>query len=79
MFLLQTVAGHPVAWVNNQFRQYVYDVTDFLEAPSQHDKNLTVAFESAWLYGLNVTSRPDAEWVHGDIVRIRLTCQMRSI
>lgn len=25
------------------------------------DKNLTVAFESAWHYGLNVTRRPDAE------------------
>lgn len=62
-----TVAGHPVAWVNNQFRQYIYDVTDLLASPSPHDTNLTVAFESAWWYGLNVTSRPDAEWVHGDI------------
>ena len=39
-----------------------------LSSPSEHDTNLTVAFESAWFYGLNVTSRPDAEWVHGDIV-----------
>ncbi|KIP03456.1 glycoside hydrolase family 2 protein [Phlebiopsis gigantea 11061_1 CR5-6] len=62
-----TVAGHPLAWVNNQFRQYVYDVTDMLASPSAHDKNLTVAFESAWLYGLNVSSRPDAEWVHADV------------
>ncbi|GJE92630.1 glycoside hydrolase family 2 protein [Phanerochaete sordida] len=60
-----TVAGHPVAWVNNQFRQYVYDVSDLLAAPSSHDTNLTVTFESAWLYGLNVTSRPDAEWAPG--------------
>ncbi|EKM54884.1 glycoside hydrolase family 2 protein [Phanerochaete carnosa HHB-10118-sp] len=62
-----TVAGHPVAWVNNQFRQYVYDVTDLLASPSSQDTNLTVAFESAWLYGLNVTSRPDVEWVSGDV------------
>lgn len=62
------MAGHPVAWVNNQFRQYVYDVTDMLASPSVHDKNLTVAFESAWLYGLNVTARPDVEWVPGDVV-----------
>ncbi|KAI0673928.1 glycoside hydrolase [Trametes maxima] len=56
-----TVAGHPVAWVSNQFQQYVYDVTDFVVAPAQNDTNVTVALESAYLYGLNVTSRPDAE------------------
>ncbi|KAI0354764.1 glycoside hydrolase [Trametes cingulata] len=56
-----TVAGHPVAWVSNQFQQYVYDVTDFIVAPVQNDTNVTVALESAYLYGLNVTSRPDAE------------------
>ncbi|KAI0778937.1 glycoside hydrolase [Trametes elegans] len=57
-----TVAGHPVAWVNNQFQQYVYDVTDFVVAPVNNDTNVTVAFGSAYLYGLNVTSRPDAEF-----------------
>ena len=66
------MAGHPLAWVNNQFRQYTYDVTEMLASPSAHDKNLTVAFESAWFYGLNVTSRPDAEWVNGDIVCLLL-------
>ena len=52
----QTIAGHPVAWVDNQFRQYVYDVTDLISSPSETDNNITVAFESAYLYGLNVTS-----------------------
>ena len=52
----QTVAGHPVAWVDNQFRQYVYDVTDLISSPSESDNNITVSFESAYLYGLNVTS-----------------------
>ncbi|CDO76483.1 Glycoside Hydrolase Family 2 protein [Trametes cinnabarina] len=56
-----TVSGHPVAWVSNQFQQYVYDVTDFIVAPVHNDTNITVALESAYLYGLNVTSRPDAE------------------
>ncbi|EIN11242.1 glycoside hydrolase family 2 protein [Punctularia strigosozonata HHB-11173 SS5] len=57
-----TLFGHPVAWVNNQFRQYVYDVTHILSSTSARHTNLTIAFESAWLYGLNVTSRPDAEF-----------------
>ncbi|KAI0701284.1 glycoside hydrolase [Cerioporus squamosus] len=56
-----TVAGHPVDWVNNQFRQYVYDVTDLILTPFSNDTNLTVALESAWYYGVNVTARPDAE------------------
>ncbi|EPQ57141.1 glycoside hydrolase [Gloeophyllum trabeum ATCC 11539] len=56
-----TLAGNPVAWVNNQFRQYIFDVTDKLASPHAGDKNLTVAFESAWYYGLNVTSRSDAQ------------------
>ncbi|KIM78863.1 glycoside hydrolase family 2 protein [Piloderma croceum F 1598] len=56
-----TFAGHPVAWVNNQFRQYVYDVSDLLKSIGEGDSNLTVALESAYHYGLNVTSRPDAE------------------
>ncbi|KAH9934078.1 glycoside hydrolase [Epithele typhae] len=58
-----TVAGHEVAWVNNEFQQYVYDVTHLITAPVHGHTNLTVAFESAWTYGLNVTSRPDVEWV----------------
>lgn len=58
---LQTVAGHPVAWVSNQFQQYVYDVTDMVVAPVNNDTNVTVALESAYSYGLNVTARPDAE------------------
>ncbi|KAI0637555.1 glycoside hydrolase [Trametes polyzona] len=65
-----TVAGHPVAWVNNQFQQYVYDVTDFLASPINGDNSLTVAFESPLLYGQNVSHRldvapqlsPDFEW-----------------
>ena len=59
--IFETVAGHPVAWVNNQYQQYVYDVTDLILSPTDNDTNLTVALESAWYYGLNVTARPDAE------------------
>ncbi|EIW83456.1 glycoside hydrolase family 2 protein [Coniophora puteana RWD-64-598 SS2] len=57
-----TFAGHPVAWVDNQFKRYVFDVSGYLESPAGDDKNLTIALESAWYYGLNVTSRPDAEY-----------------
>ncbi|KAJ7111307.1 glycoside hydrolase [Mycena epipterygia] len=53
-----TLADHPIAWVNNQFRQYVFDVS-FLKSLTAG--NLTVAFESAYYYGLNVSMRPDAE------------------
>ncbi|KAI0267102.1 glycoside hydrolase [Gloeopeniophorella convolvens] len=56
-----TLAGHPVAWVNNQFQQYVFDVSDALAKPLGRNTNLTIALESAYWYGLNVTSRPDAE------------------
>ncbi|KAA1472788.1 glycoside hydrolase family 2 protein [Dentipellis sp. KUC8613] len=56
-----TLAGHPVAWVNNEFQQYVYDVSDLLVSPVGNDTNLTLAFESAWFYGMNVTNRPDTE------------------
>ncbi|TFK44105.1 glycoside hydrolase [Crucibulum laeve] len=55
-----TLAGHPVAWVNNQFRQYSFDVSQLLASPKS--AQLSVALESAWHYGLNVTSRPDAEF-----------------
>lgn len=54
-----TWSGHPIAWVNNQFRHYIFDVTDKMTPLA--DSNLTIAFESAWYYGLNVTSRADAE------------------
>ncbi|KAJ7136353.1 glycoside hydrolase family 2 protein [Mycena crocata] len=53
-----TLADQPIAWVNNQFRQYVFDVS-FLSSLTAG--NLTVAFESAYSYGLNISSRPDAE------------------
>ncbi|KZT04086.1 glycoside hydrolase family 2 protein [Laetiporus sulphureus 93-53] len=58
-----TVAGHPTAGVNNQFRQYVYNVTNMhmLASPSESDSNITVAFESAYFYGLIVTSLPGTE------------------
>ncbi|KAG6909672.1 hypothetical protein DXG01_016079 [Tephrocybe rancida] len=56
-----SVGGHPVAWVNNQFRQYTFDVSAAISAPSLTDNNLTVALESAYLYALNVSTRPDAE------------------
>ncbi|OAX35676.1 glycoside hydrolase family 2 protein [Rhizopogon vinicolor AM-OR11-026] len=57
-----TFAGHPVAWVNNQFRRNIYDVSGYLNTPAGADKNLTIALESAWYYGLNVTMRPDTEY-----------------
>ena len=56
---VKTWAGHAVAWVNNQFQQYVFDVSNMMTPAG--DNNLTVAFESVWHYGLNVTRRPDAE------------------
>ncbi|KAF9010825.1 glycoside hydrolase family 2 protein [Cyathus striatus] len=61
-----TLNGHPVAWTNNQFRQYVFDVSD-LVLPDHvgGNSNLTVYFESAYKYGQNVSSRPDAEIVPG--------------
>ncbi|KAJ7176996.1 glycoside hydrolase family 2 protein [Mycena filopes] len=62
-----TVAGQPIAWVNNQFRQYVFDVS-FLSGSSSG--NLTVAFESAYYYGLNVSMRPDAETIIGDTFEV---------
>ncbi|KAL5523539.1 hypothetical protein ACEPAG_7712 [Sanghuangporus baumii] len=61
-----TMLGRPIAWVNNQFRQYVYDVSAVLGSNSQAgDNNLTVAFEAASIYGLNVSTRPDVEFVEG--------------
>ncbi|KAF9258872.1 glycoside hydrolase family 2 protein [Marasmius fiardii PR-910] len=57
-----TFAGQPVAWVNNQFRHHIFDVTPHLAAGSG---NLTLDFESAVSYGLNVSSRPDATFYPG--------------
>ncbi|KAF5390415.1 hypothetical protein D9757_005257 [Collybiopsis confluens] len=56
-----TFAGVPVAWVNNQFRQYVFDLTPHIPTAAASGGNLTIDFESAYWYGLNVSSRPDAE------------------
>jgi beta-mannosidase len=46
-----------VARVNNQIRQYTFDVSEL----ATHN-NLTIAFESACYYGWNVTGGPDAEY-----------------
>ncbi|KAJ7901256.1 glycoside hydrolase family 2 protein [Mycena leptocephala] len=61
-----TLAGKPVAWVNNQFRQYVFDVSWLRNEKSPG--NLTVAFESAYFYGRNVSRRADFDpWLPGDV------------
>ncbi|KAJ6550965.1 glycoside hydrolase family 2 protein [Mycena vulgaris] len=62
-----TMAGQPIAWVNNQFRRYVFDVS-FLSSVTEG--NLTVVFESAYYYGLNVSMRPDAEEIIGDTFEV---------
>ncbi|KAJ7187692.1 glycoside hydrolase family 2 protein [Mycena pura] len=62
-----TLAGQPIAWVNNQFRQYVFDVSFLRQVTTG---NLTVEFESAYWYGLNVSSRPDAELIIGDTFEV---------
>lgn len=51
--------------MNNQFQQYVFDVSKAIAKPVAGNNNLTVDFESAWYYGLNVTARPDAEFFPG--------------
>ncbi|KAK7000570.1 glycoside hydrolase family 2 protein [Favolaschia claudopus] len=53
-----TLADRPIAWVNNEFRQYVFDVSFLNEMTSG---NLTIEFESAYWYGQNVSSRPDTQ------------------
>lgn len=66
-----------MAWVNNQFQQYVFDISEFLPIPGNTSSNLTVSLESAYHYGLNVTSRPDAEHFPksiSDDVRYCLRC-----
>ena len=65
--------GEPVAWVNNQFRQYVFDVSTIVSngTVSRRDNNLTVAFEAAATYGLNVSTLPEMEVFFGQtIVRL---------
>ncbi|KAJ6574536.1 glycoside hydrolase family 2 protein [Mycena capillaripes] len=47
-----TLAERPIAWVNNQFLQHVFDVS-FLSKVTAG--NLTVAFESVYYYGPNVS------------------------
>ncbi|KAG6815351.1 hypothetical protein H0H87_002707, partial [Tephrocybe sp. NHM501043] len=56
-----SVAGYPIAWVNNQFRQYTFDISAAISASSPTNNNLTIALESAYHYALNVSTRPDAE------------------
>ncbi|KAJ7690198.1 glycoside hydrolase [Mycena rosella] len=62
-----TMAGQPIAWVNNQFQRYSFDVS-FLSSVTSG--NLTVEFESAYFYGLNVSRRPDAEVIIGDTFEV---------
>ena len=70
----QTLFGHPVSWVDNQFRQYVFNITDLILS-SDNQKggtNITFSFESAFYYGRNVSARPDAETFpgkNGDVLR----------
>ncbi|KAI0065605.1 glycoside hydrolase family 2 protein [Artomyces pyxidatus] len=60
-----TLNGHAIAWVNNQFQQYVFDVSDAIAFPVGPSINLTLTFESAWYYGRNASTRPDAEPMPG--------------
>ncbi|KAI5889009.1 glycoside hydrolase family 2 protein [Schizophyllum commune H4-8] len=68
-----SIGDSPVAWVNNQFVQWVFDVTDIVQAYTgttdaygaqvplaRAAPNITVSLESAYWYGVNVTSRADA-------------------
>ena len=70
----QTLFGHPVSWVDNQFRQYVFDITDLIFSSDNRKggTNITFSFESAFHYGRNVSARPDAETFpgkNGDVLR----------
>lgn len=59
-----------VYWILIISRRYAFNVTDIVSSiHTATDKNLTVTFESAWLYGLNVSSRSDAESLGGGDVR----------
>ncbi|KAJ6628324.1 glycoside hydrolase family 2 protein [Mycena sp. CBHHK59/15] len=57
-----TVADQPVAWVDNEFQQYVFDVS-FVRSVAAG--NLTVAFESAYYYGVNISRRSDTSSLGG--------------
>lgn len=50
-----------VAWVNNQFRQFVFDVSSITSGPIGANKNLTITFEPAYAYGLNVSALPEIQ------------------
>lgn len=42
--------------------RYTFNVTEILSSIGNSiDKNLTIVLESPYLYGLNVSSRPDTE------------------
>ena len=71
--MTKSIGDSPVAWVNNQFVQWVFDVTDIVQAYTgatdaygaqaplaRAPPNITVSLESAYWYGVNVTSRADA-------------------
>ncbi|KIJ51534.1 glycoside hydrolase family 2 protein [Sphaerobolus stellatus SS14] len=74
---LLTLADQPVAWTDNEFRQYTFNVTHIVSSiERQKNKNLTVSLESAYLYGLNVSSRPDAETlINSDTFEVPLARQ----
>lgn len=56
-----------MAWVNNEFQQYVFNVTDLLPTVNNSlNTNLTLAFESSYLYGLNTSGSPDTQ-PYGDV------------
>lgn len=57
-----------MAWVNNEFQQYVFNVTDIMSTvDAGPNANLTVAFESPYLYGLNASGfAPDSQ-TFGDV------------
>ncbi|TFK44116.1 glycoside hydrolase family 2 protein [Crucibulum laeve] len=66
LLILKSLAGHAIAWTNNQFRQYIFDVTDYIICDQcNKEANLTITFESPYVYGQNVSSRSDAETVPG--------------
>lgn len=54
--------------------RYTFNVSHILASAGEaQNRNLTVSFESAYLYGLNVSSRPDAEYlIASDVVRMGL-------
>ena len=71
--MMKSIGDSPVAWVNNQFVQWVFDVTDIVQAYTgateaygaqaplaRAPPNITVSLESAYWFGVNVTSRADA-------------------